>query len=199
MSYWYTYYIGYELNGVVHVAGPHYKESQKAMPALAKSQSFASDLYDDFYALPENKMGDDVKYQFTYTDWDGKETLEYVKYLPIEQLPSVNFVKMGYYLIQDIQRYQKYKVAEQEYFYNMISPEVYLAKVENQMKFGPNPEKEDVEGGKYKEPDASEYMFYAIPDYNSREYESFFLKQVVDMVDYAIPYGAKVLILETEG
>lgn len=199
MSYWYTYYIGYELNGVVHVAGPHYKESQKAMPALAKSRSFASDLHDDFYNLSENKMGDDVKYQFTYTDWEGKEALEKVKYLPIEQLPSVNFVKMGYYLIQDIQRYQKNKVVEREYFYSMISPEVYLAKVENQMKFGPNPEREDVFSNKIREPDASEYMFYAIPDYDSKEYESSILHQVVDMVDYAIPHDAKVVILETEG
>ena len=56
-----------------------------------------------------------------------------------------------------------------------------------------------MEGYEYTEPNASDYMFYAYPDYESKEYDSFLIRRTVLKMMYGLPDGAECVVLETEG
>lgn len=197
MSYYYCYTIGImDKEDKIKPFGP-YDANGNLKYVIEKSCSFASDLHEDFYKVKEEQVTDELRKQFSYKEWDGKEKLE-VKYLLIENLTTKSYLKKGYFLIDDIQAWEQ--GGDDSLFCSMITPEVYAEKMRNELTFGKNQPKKDEYGNKYTEPNASDYMYYAAIDYNSKEYEAEQIRNVAAILEnYDMPEGSKLVALEVEG
>ena len=199
MSYYYNYYIGYSHDGKLYPLGP-YTAKSKLKSVVSKSRSFASDLHESFFPIREEMISDELRKEFEYTDWDGKKRVD-VEYLEYDKLPSDNFVKSGYFLIDDVKRYEEDHDSE-NLFYDHLTPTVYLAMANNEIKFGkPGPVKDDFDE-EYVPKAASDYMYFSYPDYHGKEYEVFVIKAAADILwdwGYGLPEGSKLVILKTEG
>ena len=198
MSYYYQYYIGYMENGKIYPYGPYTSEG-KLKPIVEKSCNFASDLHEDFVNVAEVQISEELRNEFGYKDWQGLESVP-VKYLPYENLPDGEYLVKGYFLIDDVQAWEQ--GGDDSLFYNMISPLIYVEKFKKEITFGKNHPKKDAEGGEYIEPNASDYMYYIAPNYSSKEYEAFQIREVVNMLydyDFFANDTKKIVILETEG
>lgn len=198
MSYYYNYYIGYRKDGKYYPWGP-YDANGKLSPAVWKSRSFASDLHDRFFLIEEKEISNELRTEFEYEDWTGEKSVE-VRCLAAKDLPDGSFIKTGYFLIEDVVQYEKYHDSF-DLFYKSLPPQVYVAKMDHELKFGPNKPKKDELGEEYTEPNASDYMYYAYPDYDSEEYEAYILRHYVNnLEDYSLlKDGVEWVILETEG
>ena len=200
MSYYYNYTIGYMHEDKIYPLGP-YNSFGKLKDVISKSRSFASDLHYSFWHIPEEMISDELRKEFEYEDWKGEKQIE-VKYLPVTELPEGSFIKTGYFLIEDVEQYEQEHGDSYDLFYDHLSPTVYAAKAQNEARFG-SPEKQvDEEGGDITPHSASEYMYYAYPDFNSKEYEAFQLRAAAEMLkEYGrpMPDGAVLVVLETEG
>ena len=196
MSYYYEYYIGYEKDGLIYPLGP-YDAFGKLRPAVCKSRSFASNLHDRFMYVSEKKASDELKKEFTYESWNGEPVFQ-CKYLPIADLPKGSFVKEGYFLIEDVAAYRKDSY-DFDGFYDRVDPTVYVAMVENELKFGKPAPKKDCEGYEYTPYSASDYMFYAYPDYHCEEYEAWVIRCEANALESTKTFSCKLVALETEG
>lgn len=198
MSYYYNYYIGYIKDGKIYPWGP-YNARGKLEPMISRSRSFASDLHREFYAVSDKEVSEELRKEFEYEDWNKTKRVE-VKYLSEKDLPTGSYIRKGYFLIKDVQAYENDEDGNFEGFYDVISPEVYAAKLQHEMMFGKNQPKKDAEGYEYTEPNASDYMYYAYPDYETKEYESFSLRQLIGALrDYGLGDDVEYVVLETEG
>ena len=198
MSYYYSYYIGYKKDGKIYPWGP-YNAKGKLEPVISRSRSFASSLYENFHLVREKQVSEELRKEFEYEDdWTETKQID-VKYLLEKELPTGSYIKTGYFLIKDVEAYKNNKY-NFEGFFDVVSPEIYAAKLQHEMIFGKNQPKVDVEEGyEYTEPNASDYMYYAYPDYNTEEYESFILRQAIDALrDYSME-NVEYVVLEIEG
>ena len=83
-------------------------------------------------------------------------------------------------------------------FYEELSPAVYAVKAQNELSFGKPVLKKDEEDNDITEPSASEYMYYAYPNYQSKGYEAHVIRLFADsLMEYnrSLPEGAEVVIL----
>lgn len=195
MSYYYNYTLGYKgEDGLVYPLGP-YDNDGKLKNIISRSASFASDLHEDFMCMPDDMVSDDLRQLFEYTDWNDEKRFD-VKYLPLSELPSGSYIQKGYFLINDVQLYEKRGDAW-DLFCDNLSPDVYAAKAANEARFGPPQKQTDEEGYNVTPEPASSYMYYAFPDYDSKEFEAFVIRNVAGILD---PYERKeIIVLETEG
>lgn len=200
MSYYYNYYIGYKRDGKIYPWGP-FTGNGELFPALTRSASFASDLHDDFYDVKDEEMTEELKKHFSYEVGEDEIEFERVKYLPVKELPTGSYIRKGYFLIKDVEEYESDdEPGWFDGFYDNLTPQVYAAKLEKQLKFGPNKPKKNEYGELYTEHDASDYMYYAYPNYESKEYESWLLRKFADVLhDYDLGKDVEYVILETEG
>ena len=181
MSYYYNYYVGYkDPKGKYHAFGP-YNSLGDLCPVLSRSSSCASDLHDEFNAVTLEDIDDDLKKRFGFTDWHGK-AVSGLKALPVSDLPSGSYIRKGYFLIEDVDRFEtdgsNYDPFD-SLFYEYLTPVAYAALADNQARFGRKPkEKEEPEGY-----NAEDYMYYAFPDYYCKEYEAEALRNAVDMLE----------------
>lgn len=198
MSYYYSYYVGYIKDGIHHFLGP-YDSQGNIKPVICKSRSFASDLHEDFLIMKEEDAGDDVKKELMEESFMGDMRLN-ARYLKLADLPTGDFVKTGYYLIDAVKSYEESQ-DEEDLRYGYITPTVYNAMAANEVKFGKPAPKKDVEGEEYVPYTASDYMYYAATFYNSKEFEAFMLREVAEMLrGYDFPgEDATLTIIETEG
>lgn len=195
MSYYYNYYIGYKKDGKIYPWGP-YTADGNLRPIICRSRSFASDLHDYFRYVSEEEMSDELREEFEYEDWNGSKRVE-VKYISENELPNDDFIKRGYFLINDV-KVKAYKGDFYDDFDDPISPEIYAAKLQHELTFGKNQPIKDCEGNDYIEPNASDYMYYAYPDYRTKEYESHILRQALEALR-TYTDDVEFIVLETEG
>lgn len=198
MSYYYNYYIGYKTaNETIFPLGP-FDMNGVMHPALSKSRSFASDLHNDFYCILEKNVSDELTNALGYVWQEGEEkTFRNGKYLPLSELSGGNFIKDGYFLISDVEHYLETGETE---FYDYIPKEVYAARLQNEITFGP-PLKETDEFDQDVTPrSCRDYMYFAYPDVNSKEYESWIIRNAVEMLEFSDrPKDSVLVIIETEG
>ena len=71
MSYYYSYYAGYKYDGKIYPLGP-FNCFGKLRAIVEKSRSFASDLHNDFYDVPDDAASDELRERFEYEDWKKK-------------------------------------------------------------------------------------------------------------------------------
>lgn len=204
MSYYYNYYVGYRKDGKFYPLGP-YDRFGKIKSVMSLSRSFASDLHEEFWPITEAQISDELRKEFEYEDLNGNR-LVHVKYLNVENLPDNNFIKTGYFLIEDVQRYEKAKAYNATWdfdgFYDHIDPITYVAMLQNERMLGrPQPQKDEF-GEEYTPHSVADYMFYAYPDFYSKEYEASILRKAVSSLEsYSVKEleGVTYVILETEG
>ena len=200
MSYYYNYYIGYKHDGKFYPWGL-YDANGDIHPAVYKSRSCASDLHERFNTIKDEEISDELRDEFEYEYYlDSEERhMPEVKWLSINELPSTDYLKKRYCLIADVKAYEE-NPEWFEGFYDVISPHVYAALLDKELKFGKNQPQTDCEGEEYTEPNASDYMFYVYPDYKSEAYESFLILQAFDAIEsFDMPKGTEWVVLETEG
>jgi len=209
MSYYYTYYIGYykKADGLIHPLGP-YNVFNEMVPAFSVSQSFSSDLHDNFHKIFKAAASDELKKEFPYEGWDEEGEYSSLKMLAVSALPHTGFIKSGYVLIEDVKKYENgdYDSID-ELFQEWISPTVYASMLSNELLLGKQTELVfyDEEGNSQEEEEVShsagEYMFYSFPDYYCEEYESFILNQFVKSMSLSDKISAEdeLVILLVEG
>ena len=197
MSYYYNYAIGYIHEGKLYPLGPYTRKSDGTYDlkyVISRSRSFASNLYERFWELPPAMYSNALLQEFP------KESYPNLKYLDAGKLPTGSYIKSGYFLIEDVMNYEKgYDV--QDLFYDSVSPTVYSQMLQNEIMFGKPEMEKDCEGEEYRPKTASDYMYYAYPNYYSAEYEAEVLRQTIDSLDdYAtIPKDARFVIILSEG
>ena len=216
MSYYYTYYLGYEdKDGKVYPLGP-YDYYKHLCPVICRSRSFASKLYNRFSAIEKDKASEELKKEFPYEFEDEDKDSKFcsIKKIDLENLPKKSFIKKGYYLIQDVKRYENYLESDDVnaelpdgLFFETITPTVYANMLTSELLLNQGQQIISVVGDKeegeeepeYVEPQhsAGDYMFYAFPDVSSEEYEAYILKEAAMSFDRYD--GKKIVVLLIEG
>lgn len=216
-----SWYMSYTLalrdkDGMFYPLGPFTYDGKKCY-VVDRSRSFASDLHEDFYPIDYKYLSKELK-DVIYKSWDESERDDIAKaeknceypsgmyplsYLPLDELPDDNFIKTGYFLTEDIARYERDHDSE-GIFYASMTPTEYAFRLSNEMRCGTlgKPQLRMTEDGEeYPEESVSEYSFYAYPDYLSKNYESFLLKNVAKMLtEYnRIPEGNEIVVLLAQG
>lgn len=201
MSYYYNYFLGYQRNddGLIYPLGP-YDMNGNLHNVFDRSRSFASDLHERFSLIPEEKYSEALKKEFEYIDYTGEKCLGNVRYLPLNELPDSNYIRKGYFLIDDIVKYEQGE-SVWELFYDYIPTDVYAQRLQNEITFGEPKPVVDCDGYEIEVHSCRDYVFYAYPDYSSEEYEASLLRNAVESYEYGIEElnNAKIVILETEG
>ena len=203
MSHYYNYFIGYRSEGKFYPLGP-YDCFGKLRDVVSKSSSFASDLHEDFNPIPKEDYSEELLKEFTHENYNGDEVTEEIKYLPIEYLTEEPFVKSGYFLIRDVMQYERSLKDDEVWFdgfYDCLTPTVYNAMLEHELKFGrPKPIKDEF-GEEIQPESVTDYMYYSYPDFHCKEFESFLLREAVFILKsgMSLPADYEIVILETEG
>lgn len=200
MSYYYTYYLGYEQDSKIHLLGP-FDEKHKYHDVFYRSQSFASDLHERFEMVDKTKLGDDVIEEFSYDNGSDQKEMPQLRYLYLDELPGGSYIKSGYYLIEDVHRYQSDDDCdESDVFYDHMSADEFAARLQNELVLGP-PKARTKDPDEYVPHSVRDYMFFAFPDYQSEEYEAFLIRTAAHMLfdSWDRPEDVKVVVLETEG
>ena len=201
MSYYYNYYLGYrdKNTGLFYHLGP-YDCDGKLNCVFYRSRSFASDIHELFYSIPDKKYSQKLKDEFSFEDYNDEIQFDDVSYLPVNELPDSDFIKRGYYLVDDVETYldNGKELFDLGIFYEHLEPEVFAAKQSNELLMGMPPTKYDFDGEAFEQHACSEYMYFAYPDYESQAYESFLLKTACKMYeDY--DKDKELVVLKTEG
>lgn len=208
MSYYYTYYIGYykKADGLIYPLGP-YNVFNEMVPAFSVSQSFSSNLHDNFHKIFKAAASDELKKEFPYEGWDEEGEYSSLKMLAASALPHTGFIKNAYVLIEDVKKYENGDYdSMDELFQEHLSPTVYASMLSNELLLGKQTELVfyDEEGNQEEEEishSAGEYMFYSFPDYYCEEYESFILNQFAKSMNLSDKISAEdeLVILLVEG
>ncbi|MBR1798125.1 MAG: hypothetical protein IJ757_09005 [Clostridiales bacterium] len=190
--------MGYKKDNKIYPLGPFdHKGAIKAV--ICRSRSYASNLHDRFSFVTEDELTDELKKAFEYEAWDGKVGVQDIKVLMLSKLPTGSYIRKGYFLIEDVERYEKDQCTE-ECFYVYKSPEVYAAMLKNEALLGPAAPKIDCEGNPIETYSASDFMYYAYPDYSSENYESSLIRDFADVLEtYPTISEDNIVVLETEG
>ena len=194
MSYYYNYYIGYKKDGKIYPLGP-YDCFGHLHSVLSRSSSFSSNLHYEFSPVQENEVSEELRKEFEETRLNGDKIVN-VKWCPLDDLPSDSYIKKGYFLIKDVQEYERTNNSE-DLFYDYLSPTVYAAMSTNERIYGKPTPQEDEE---CTHNSAADYMYYAYPDYRSKEYEAFVLRLEAEDYEYVFNNNdASIVILLWEG
>lgn len=131
MSWYYTYYAGVRTaEGKIYPLGPYTAEG-KLKEIASISRSFEPDLHEYFGVIPQNCYTDELKKDFPYITQDPM----LYSYCFFDDLPKGDSLKFNYYLITDVQQYQKDGAAF-DGFYDYLTPEMYYLKALNELSFG---------------------------------------------------------------
>lgn len=199
MSYYYNYFIGYILEGKIYPLGP-YTANGKRRDVVSRSRSFASDLHEDFYVIRDEMISDELRKDYEYETYEGEKEMPRLKYLRVSELPKESYIRKGYFLIKDVVLYEEGDGDSDELFYDRISPTVYAGMMKNEITFGKPADEYDAEGEKIERHSAGDYMYYAYPNYFSKEYEAEMLRVTAGMLDeYDLPKGSELVVIEDEG
>lgn len=196
MSTYYTYYLAYEHEEKIYPLGP-YDCFRSLKPIFSRSSSFASDLHDEFWHLPDNMMSEELKKEFQHKNFKG-DLVSNVYYRPICELPDGDYIKKGYFLMEDVKKYEE-DGDDWDLFYDTVTPTVYAAMVQQEKMFGAPKEKKDCEGTPYTPHAASDYMYYAYADRHCPEYEAELIRSTADMLNKytQMPKDATIVAIMT--
>lgn len=156
-----------------------------------RSRSFMpEDFSDEFIVVSEEDCSDELKEAFTFKNWSNEDefsdTLGYLTSADLNKMDD-NFIKTGYFLTEDVAKYEENKeiIFDDEIFYDRLSPTVYANMCIKQIK---THTEKDCEGYEYTVHGVEDYMYYAYPDYNSKEYLVHELKIIMNSYKEGIEY-----------
>lgn len=167
-----------------------------------KSGSFVDrDFTGEFWKVNEADCDEEMVKAFTFKDWHDEDSFtDDLGYLTYEDLSNMNseYIRRGYYLVEDVSRYEADDSAlfNEDIFYDHVSPTVYTNMCLKQIK---KHTEKDCEGYEYTVNGFEEYMYYAYPDYESKEYMIHELQTIMNSyqegIDYLDEFKDKELIL----
>lgn len=210
MSYYYCYKLGYKKNNKIYPLFP-FRDDGTWTDVITRSRSYDNHLHDDFYNISKDMLSDEMIRQLlkdvslygkSEEDYIDK-VVPYIKWLPLDQLPDDEYLKSGYYLISDVERYESESkdtrsVFDMDLFYDQMSTTAYNARLRNVLMVGDDSEKD--EDGDYIKRPITDYMFYVYPDYDCKEYDSFLLKTMAGMCDtYHMDKDTEIVVIDMEG
>ena len=213
MSWNYVYYLTYKNkeDGKLYPLGP-FDYKGEYFSVLDKSHSFTSDLHERFI----NAMSEEARQIFSselfdaISNVDEENKKEFFEgkgywcwsYLPYKDLPSGDYVKSGYVLIEEIEEFEDPENNFWDGFYGVLSPEIYAKKLENELKFGrPRPQKDEY-GEEYIPHSMSDYSFYRWIDTRSEEYDAHVIREAVDVLRWDAKFSDpkdEIYIVLTQG
>ena len=170
MSWYYSYYIGKKVNNKIEIIGM-YDNKGEVHPVLERGRMSASSLYENFVKY----YGEDLE--------DLQHKLGgYISILPYRDLPSGDYIKRGYFLIEDVNKYLE-EHNSWDLFYDKISPEVYVERFKNEQVFGAPRPKKDSFDCEYEPHSCADYIYFTYPDEFSEEYEASMIRYAVSILD----------------
>jgi len=194
MSEYISYYICKKdkNSGLIYPLGP-FDDKGDLKCVLWKSRSYYTDLQELFTPVSKEQISDELIIS-VYSKCEDINTTkgelgngDYYSfhYCPIDMLCSIDYIKSGYYLLEDIKKYERSLTKHYEFdgFYDCLSPQLYchMLASENSSKHIREFD-EDCAGTKYRVRHTSDYAYYMYPDYDSKEYEAYILKTVADIL-----------------
>lgn len=211
MSEYHSYYIGYQTkDNMIYPIGP-FDSHGKLHAVFYRSRSFASDLYEIFYGVRTSYISDKLC-TCIYRQYDVEPSKDNLKsslrldYLPLDDLPAGGFVKNGYFLIEDVQRYLSAKsydrdeLVRYELFFDRIPVSVYAAKLQNELLFGSTSKVDDNDDENVDAKSCKDYMYFSYPDLTCQEYEAFCIRLAANMFEsYQLPKDARLVVIHDVG
>lgn len=182
VSWYHNYYIGEKRDGLIYLVGL-FDSGGKCYPALSISRTFSSDLPDSFYQVDPDKLSNQIKSLF-----DSPLEREYVGCLSYTNLGSIDYIERGYFLIDDIDSYEKTR--DPLSFTCCIAPVTYAELVK----------KGAIRIGR-KEYTAQDFAYYAYPDIRSKQYEAFLIYNTVEayLFDHTNVDKNNIVIIDIAG
>lgn len=200
MSWYYTYYIGIKRqDGKIHLLGM-YDGSGRLFPVVEKSRSFESGFSDKFRRIKQEEVSDELKDKFNWNIENG-----YCKVLPFNEIGNTDYIKRGYFLIEDVNTYisgeHENAVDLGELFVDYLEPTAYAGKMLAErcgiIKYRHVDDDEECEPQWHSYTD---YMYFAYPSYGSAEYDAFLVEQACCMLeDYTNNKAEDMYVILTEG
>ena len=168
MSTYYLFYIGYEdKGGIIHPYGP-YNTFGDLKPVYERSRSFCR-INDEFYnRLTLDKMSHEFIREFIklgYSEEDIKLISLY--YMDLDEMPSTNYNKTGYYKYEEIIDYFNDNM-DPDYFTSSYTPDEYGLLLKKAVD---NNDKEEIDR-------LREYTYITFPDNTCKEYDSFMIQAI---------------------
>ena len=206
MSWYRNYFIGLQdPDGKIYPLGP-FDNKGNLKYVLEKSQSFETGICESFTKLTNEMWTDELEKLFLHPDCQDdleevtKFVHEYTSFCYVKDLPTGDWIKRGYYLIDQIQSYEE-SDGEFDEFYDYMSPDVYARHMEQELKFGPPKPRKDEFGDEYTPHSCSEYSYFCYPDYNCIERDAFELRKMANILidDWQLKDGWKKVVVLTEG
>lgn len=210
MSYYYCYRLGRKKDGKLYPLYP-FTADGKWKDIISRSRSFESGLNEEFYPVRADMLSDEFKkiIKDSYLDQTKsveecvEDTVPYIKWLPLKELPSEDFIKRGYFLIADVEQYEKALASGEstymmDIFYDSLSTTVYNSRLKHAMMLGDDCIK-DEDGGIIQH-SIKDYMYYAYPDYECKEYDSFLLRASANACElYDKEKYGEIVVIDWEG
>lgn len=160
MSEYINYYICKQNKNtkLIYPLGP-FDDRGNLKCVIWKSRSYYTDLIDLFSPIPKELITNELATKLynssleeclnNENDMFNNNDYYMMHYYPLSELGSSNYIKSGYYLIDDIKEYEKSQLDNYEFdgFYEYLSPQLYceLLRSENSSKFK-REAKKDCEG-----------------------------------------------------
>lgn len=198
MSWYVNYYLGImDLEGKIRPLGPFNSDGELCC-IRSTSRSFTTELHERFNIIQAQQYTDELRKHFKYDTAEDSETSRFFGYLEIDKLPKGSYIKRGYFLLEQVNEYLE---TEDSDFWNVLTPQQYALKLDNELKFGPPKPKKDEYGEEITEHSCADYTYFAYPEYQSEEYESELLRTVAYILkdDYYLKKGEKIVAIKTEG
>ena len=206
MSWYTSYFCGIQApDNKIYPLGP-FDNKGNLKYVLEKSRSFETGINESFTKLTADMWTDELEKALLHVadpemTNEAREFLhEYTSYCPIKDLPTGDWIKRGYYLIDQIQTYEE-NDGDYEVFYDSISPEVYVRRMEQELKFGPPKPRKNEFGDEYTPHSCAEYSYFCYPDYNCVERDAFELRKMGNILieDWELKDGWQKVAVLTEG
>ena len=180
MSVYYDYFLGYQKeDNKIYPLGI-YDCFNKIHPVYSHTRSMGNGLDNYFWDLPKEKCSTELK-EALRLDFDEDNPFGWlgVRYLTLDEMPDGNFLKTGYFLIEDIQRFLKnkdtYELGE------CLTDNEYLMKLENEIKFGEPYVDKDEKEYTYN---CRDYYKFSYIDYHSKNYISHIIRSIAEQYEY---------------
>ena len=195
MSWYYTYSLGVQdAEGKIYPI--LFTPQNERLDIVKNSRSFEPEELDSvFYPLHEENVTNALKeayschedgedFDIDYKSYCPLDELPYKSYCPLDELPSGSYIKKAYVLISDVEEYEKDYPNDFDGFYERLSPQVYAAKQDAELKFGPPIPKKDDNGYDITEHSARDYMWYVWEDTHCAEYYAAQIRNIAAMFPY---------------
>lgn len=174
-------------------------------PIYVRSKSFITDIGDYFTNITEKNLSEELIKEFAYEcgkdpDIGTSEISQYFGYLPVDEIPTGSYIKIGYCLLTDISQYLQ-RNGYFEGFYDVLTPEEYAFKLENELKFGePKPISNEFDE-EITVHSCKDYAYFCWEDTECKEYDAYLMRQAIGCLedDELAEKDYRYVIIKTEG